>query len=63
MDVNENNAIGFVTGQVSEVSLTILAAHCPAPAPLVVNGSPYVGCQLDAGHEGPHSVTATWAAR
>ena len=41
----------------------IFRQPCPAPAPLVVNGSPFVGCQLDAGHDGQHEVRITWGDR
>lgn len=40
-----------------------IAVPCRAPAPLVVNGSPYVGCQLLENHEGQHEVKVTWTSR
>lgn len=33
---------------------------CNAPAPLVVNGAQYVGCQGIMGHEGNHEVRINW---
>lgn len=33
---------------------------CAYPAPLVVNGGGFAGCQLDKGHTGQHSITITW---
>lgn len=36
---------------------------CSAPAPLVVNGALFVGCQLDKDHDGPHKVEITWGLR
>lgn len=41
------------------VTFTI-EGRCNTPAPLVVNGSAYVGCELPLGHEGPHTVTCKW---
>lgn len=40
-----------------------LVVPCRAPAPLVVNGSPYVGCQLPENHDGQHEVKVTWTSR
>jgi hypothetical protein len=40
-----------------------LRRPCPAPAPLVLNGGPYVGCQREDGHDGPHEVRITWGER
>jgi hypothetical protein len=55
---------GTLTGEVvTGPALNFLREHCLAPAPLVVNGSPYVGCALEKGHDGPHKVEITWAAR
>ena len=42
---------------------TLIRQPCDAPAPLVVNGGRYVGCQLDKGHEGQHEVKISWDAR
>ncbi len=41
----------------------VLRQPCLAPAPLVVNGSPFVGCKLDAGHDGQHEVRIAWGDR
>lgn len=38
----------------------VLPVPCNAPAPLVVNGGQYVGCQGIAGHEGNHEVRINW---
>lgn len=43
------------------VSFHTIKMLCAAPAPLVVNGAPYVGCQLGRDHEGDHEVKITWA--
>lgn len=37
-----------------------IVGRCNAPAPAVVNGGGYLGCALDAGHDGQHSTTLTW---
>lgn len=37
-----------------------LPVQCNAPAPLVVNGAQYVGCQGIKGHEGNHEVRINW---
>jgi len=55
--------MGVLTGaNLTASDLAELRRPCPAPAPLVVNGSPYVGCDLAAGHEGNHKVTIQWAS-
>jgi hypothetical protein len=41
-----------------ELSETVIP--CNAPAPLVVNGAQYVGCQGIKGHEGNHEVRINW---
>lgn len=46
-----------------EVIDTPLVVNCSAPAPLVVNGAPYVGCQLPDNHEGQHEVKVTWISK
>lgn len=33
---------------------------CNYPAPVVVNGASYCGCQLPPDHEGAHQVNVTW---
>lgn len=33
---------------------------CAAPAPLVANGAPYVGCTLPKDHDGEHMVVIRW---
>ena len=38
----------------------VLPVPCNAPAPLVVNGGQYVGCQGIQGHEGNHEVRINW---
>ena len=38
-----------------------LVLRCEAPAPLVANGAPFVGCSKEQGHEGDHEVTVRWA--
>ena len=38
----------------------IIRIPCGAAAPLVLNGAAFVGCSLDAGHDGPHEVTVRW---
>ena len=55
---------GKLTGEVvTGPPLNFLREPCPAPAPLVVNGSPYVGCAREKGHDGPHKVEITWGDR
>ena len=39
---------------------TNIVLPCNAPAPLVVNGAQYVGCQMIKGHEGNHEVRINW---
>lgn len=34
--------------------------NCGAPAPLVVNGAMFVGCEKEKQHDGAHSVTIRW---
>lgn len=38
----------------------VIRIPCGAAAPLVLNGAAFVGCSLDAGHNGPHEVTVRW---
>lgn len=60
--MNENTTTGQLTGQpLTGPALNFLRQPCPTPAPLVVNGSLYVGCALEKGHDGPHKVEITWA--
>ena len=33
---------------------------CLIPAPAVINGGTFVGCQLEKNHEGNHQVTIVW---
>lgn len=40
---------------------SVLLIHCEAPAPLVANGAPFVGCSLPKDHEGPHVVKIEWS--
>lgn len=42
---------------IKEVELPVT---CNAPAPLVVNGAPYCGCQLQKDHDGRHEVYISW---
>lgn len=53
---------GKLTGRTSTANM-VIRQPCPAPAPLVVNGSPYVGCALEKGHDGQHEVRITWGDR
>lgn len=48
------------TVPVPEEEPTQEAAGCNAPAPLVVNGSAYVGCMLTDQHEGDHEILIRW---
>ncbi len=66
--MNENDVTigeltaGKLTGEVvTGPALNWIRQLCPAPAPLVANGYPYVGCMLEKGHDGPHKVEITWA--
>ncbi len=57
-------AVGAPTGDlVAGEPLHFFRQPCPAPAPLVVNGSPFVGCQREAGHKGQHEVRIAWGDR
>lgn len=38
----------------------VLEIPCNAPAPLVVNGRQYTGCQRVQGHDGPHQLSISW---
>lgn len=42
---------------------TLLRIRCNYPAPLVVNGAIFCGCELDKGHEGQHKITITWGLK
>lgn len=37
-----------------------LPQRCNFPAPLVINGAPYCGCQLPKDHDGQHEVKVKW---
>lgn len=37
-----------------------LPVQCNVPAPLVINGGMYCGCQMVEGHEGSHEVRINW---
>ena len=39
---------------------TVLKMACNAPAPVVVNGGTYCGCQLVKDHEGRHEIYISW---
>ncbi len=43
-----------------DINHLAVEVKCAAPAPLVVNGASYVGCQLTNGHDGDHSITIKW---
>lgn len=34
---------------------------CNSPAPLIINGGMYCGCQRPTEHEGPHEVRISWS--
>lgn len=54
-------ATGRLTGlTITNSEIMTLSRPCQAPAPLVVNGEPFVGCSRETGHEGPHEVKITW---
>lgn len=42
--------------------MSIIKLKCEYPAPLVVNGGSYIGCQKDAGHEGQHEIRIEWGS-
>jgi hypothetical protein len=40
--------------------IIVVLVPCGSPAPLVVNGAAFVGCDLERGHPGHHHVEVVW---
>lgn len=55
-----SDELEIITSTVTPLEDAVLEIPCNAPAPLVVNGRQYTGCQRAQGHDGPHQLSISW---
>lgn len=63
IEEKEMPEVETLTEEITEEVVAPPVVSCSAPAPMVVNGAPYIGCQLPDNHEGNHEVKVTWLSK